>query len=275
MDRIKERKKEEKNRQSAVRKQKLLQYKRIVRSKLPMIGRYVFGIIFLSFFVYIVAGTDIFTIDTVKVSSASDNGFKYTDREELRMSAENIVSGVNFFVLNPNNVTTTLLIDFPYVESIYAEKKFPSLLELKATEKEVIFLVEYGNECLPIDDNGGIVMTIEKEENCSGIANTQEAIYTKISEEAYDSIRSQSGFFLFDQLFQLREMMYDIGYEIERIDVEERKVVVNVGNSQLFIFDPFEEFDTQLKRAALVLNDLDAQDQFKEIDFRFIRPVLR
>lgn len=275
MDRIKERKKEEKSRQSAVRRQKFLQYKRVVRSKLPMIGRFVFGIIFIALFVYIVAGTDLFTIDTVKVSSGADNGFKYTDREELRVSAENIVTGLNFFVLNPNDVTTTLLSDFPYVESIYAEKKFPSLLELKANEKNVLFLVEYGNECLPIDDNGGIVTTIEKEESCVGIANVQETIYTRVSTESYDSIRSQNGFFLFDQLYQLRALLNDLGYEIESIDISDRKVVLSIGNSQIIIFDPFEEFDTQLKRATLVLNDLDSQDQFTEIDFRFIRPVLR
>jgi hypothetical protein len=258
-------------------------YKRKFKANLPKLLRlFLLGVIFVTLY-YIFTQTSIFNVKEIEVTGVGNKSLNYADATEIDQFLSESFVDVNFFTLDPEELRVSLVESFPFVRSSWVEKVFPVGLLVTVEEKTPYMHVQFLDECYLIDQEDSVIISLtdvaqEGDEplTCEYFSDKYGSLTVNVSKDDYDTIFTDSGgFILFEQIYQANELLKDNGYTPNSYILLERELQIRDEGGRTLIFDPFGDFDDQLKRFVLVFNQGDGLEDFRVIDFRYERPVLR
>jgi len=169
----------------------------------------------------------------------------------------------------------------PYIENVNIEKVIPSKLEIFVNiyrPASTALLRE--TECLLLSEEGVVLDTICKEDtvNCCKNYASDHSLYIFTSSDVDSSplVSGKQGLLIMEDIYKAVKVINTYGYEIKGITFVSNILEITTKTDQVFKFSMSEDLDLQLERYISVANRVKSDNlEFKSIDFRFERPVLK
>jgi cell division septal protein FtsQ len=189
--------------------------------------------------------------------------------------------GKNYFLFSTTTYEKDMLKSVSYIKEVNIEKVVPNKLEIFVDlyRPASVALIR-DSECYLLSDEGIVLDTICKEEtaNCCKSYATNHSLYLFTSGDV-DSSSMTNGkleLLIMENIYKVVKVINTYGYEIKSISLANNILEITVKTDQTFTFSMSEDLDLQLERYVAVANRVKSDNlEFKSIDFRFERPVLK
>jgi len=174
-----------------------------------------------------------------------------------------------------------MLASVPYIKEVNIEKILPDKLEIfvKLYRPASTALIRE-TECYLLSNEGIVLDTICKEDvvNCCKAYANDHSLYLFTSAEV-DSSYTANGkqeLLIMENIYKVVKVINTYGYEIKSISLNDNVLDITTKTDQIFKFSMSEDLNLQLERYIAVANRVKSDNlEFKSIDFRFERPVLK
>ncbi len=244
-------------------------------------------IIFVGIFLIIVGfclnllieNTNLFKIHDIDVISLNNSEFKYIDSKNIEeISMQYILENdKNFFSLNPNELKNQVKNKSSYAREIFIEKIFPGGIVVQISEKKPLILYIENTKCFLLDDKNTLIKSFKnKKNNCEDEYLSQDIVLINSTSEydIYDENKNDLRFF--DMIYQLIGLSRSLNNQIIKFEFYENIMILYDGSNRKYLFDQNSDIEIQLKNYVLVMNKIMTDKiEFRELDFRYERPVLR
>ena len=256
------------------------------------------GLALLILLLIIISG--LFDLDQVEVTDVEGRDPKYVDHSSIQTIVEERYLGENFFFSDPNEIKHELIENDPYIKDVWIEKLAPRKLHVVIREKDPFMYIQFEGECILVDDTNAYITAYptvieeraQEEEgsdgsdtgeanqpepyDCRKSAQSDLAYFVDFQGDHYEFIIKESKFFLYDQIVQSINLLDHYGIITNEAVIGDRLLAMSTEDGKVILIDPFDQFDIQLKRLVLILNQIRWGDQdFAELDLRYKRPVMR
>ena len=256
-------------------KDKILRFKLVafLRKNLP------FFIIILIFLITILAG-----VWNIKRYTITDlNGLDIPQNVSILIDKymEEKLIGKNYFSFSTTSIDKEMLSSLSYIKLVNIEKVVPNKLEVfvELYTPSSTALIR-GSECYLLSEDGVVLDTICKEDtvNCCKNYASKNFIYNFTSSEV-DKSNAENGkqkLLIMESIYKVVKVLSTYKYEIKSVSLENKILEITLKTDQTFKFSMSEDLDIQLERFIAVANRVKSDNlEFKSIDFRFERPVLK
>lgn len=191
------------------------------------------------------------------------------------------VIGKNYFSFSTTSLEEEMTKNLSYVKSVNIEKVVPNKLEIFVNIYEPSSAAYIKNQsCYILSEEGYVLENICKEDtqNCCLKYATDNSIYSFTSQNV-DISTEGSGkqkLMIMDNISNVTKVVRAYKYNIKNVTLSDSILEITLDSGQLFRFSIAEELDIQLERFIAVANKVKSDNlEFKSIDFRFERPVLK
>jgi cell division septal protein FtsQ len=197
-------------------------------------------------------------------------------QEQVSKYMEENLMGKNYFMFSSNTYEQGLKNAIPYIKDVRIEKLIPNKLEIFVSVYSPVcsaYLKE--DKCYLLSSEGYILNQIctDDTQNCCTKYAEDNSLYVFSSPSV--SI-SGSQLLIMEDISKIVKIVQTYKYTIARISLDNSEIVVTLDSGQFFNFTTSQDLDTQLTRFVAVVNDVKSDNlEFKSIDFRFERPVLK
>lgn len=189
--------------------------------------------------------------------------------------------GRNYFSFSTTSFEKDMIKSVPYIENVNIEKVIPNKLEIFVNiyrPASTALLRE--TECHILSGEGVVLDTICKEDtvNCCKNYATDHSLYIFTSSDVDSSplASGKQGLLIMEDIYKVVKVINTYGYEIKGVTFVSNILEITTKTDQVFKFSTSEDLDLQLKRYISVANRVKSDNlEFKSIDFRFERPVLK
>jgi cell division septal protein FtsQ len=189
--------------------------------------------------------------------------------------------GRNYFSFSTTSFEKDMLKSVPYIKEVNIEKVIPNKLEVFVDlYRPASTALIRDSECYLLSGEGIVLDTICKEDtvNCCKNYSTDHSLYLFTSAEV-DSSTMENGkqeLIIIESIYKVVKVINTYGYEIKGITFVSNILEITTKTDQSFKFSMAEDLDLQLERYISVANKVKSDNlEFKSIDFRFERPVLK
>jgi len=201
------------------------------------------------------------TIQNAERVSSSDLKNK---AEELLAVKKNKFFSKNIFFIDINNIKTTILEQFPYIEKIEVSRVFPQTINIKVFERREVGIFSKDNNYFFIDKNGVIFEKIP--EIISDYPIIENPTFNEDLKLGKNAINKE----LMEKILQIKDTL---GIGIEKIFLNSSdKLVIMTKEKWEIYFHPERDIEWQLKKLKTVLEKEFSGDKrmdLKYIDLRF------
>jgi hypothetical protein len=189
--------------------------------------------------------------------------------------------GKNYFSFATTTFEKDMKVSVPYIKNVNIEKVVPNKLEMFVdlyNPASTALIRE--TECYLLSDEGIVLDTICKEDtvNCCKNYASEHSLYI-FSAAGVDSSYNSEGkqeLLIMGNIYKIVKVTKTYGYEIKNISLVGNVLEITLKTDQVLRFSMTEELDLQLERYIAVANRVKSDNlEFKSIDFRFERPVLK
>jgi cell division septal protein FtsQ len=188
--------------------------------------------------------------------------------------------GKDYFSFSTNTYEKDMEKSLSYVKSVTIEKVVPNKLEVFVSIYQPATAAYIkGESCYLLSEEGYELDQIcsNDTQNCCTKYASDHNIYLFSSSDV--DISSETGkkqLLIMSDISKISKTIEVYKYEISKISLNDSVIEVDLNSGQSFSFSMSEDIDTQLERFIAVANKIKSDNlEFKSIDFRFERPVLK
>lgn len=189
--------------------------------------------------------------------------------------------GKNYFSFSTTTVEKDMLSSVPYINQVNIEKVVPNKLEIFVDlyVPSSTALVR-DSECYLLSAEGIVLDTICKEDtvNCCKNYASENSLYNFSSSEVDKSsaANGKQKLLIMESIYKVVKVLSTYKYEVKNVTLKATILEITLKTDQTFKFSMAEDLDLQLERFIAVANRVKSDNlEFKSIDFRFERPVLK
>jgi len=194
---------------------------------------------------------------------------------------QNNLKGRNYFFFSTMPYEKDMAKTLQYLKDVNIEKIVPNKLEIFVEiYKPVCTAYLHSNSCYLLSEEGYVLNQIceEEVENCCKQTAETNNIYMFSSSDT-DISPNDSGkqtLIILENVSKITKVIMVYDYAIEGITLNGSILEVTLNTGQVFRFNMSDNLDIQLERYIAVANRVKSDNlEFKSIDFRFERPVLK
>jgi cell division septal protein FtsQ len=256
-------------------KDRILRFKPVIflRKNLP-----VFSVIFISFI------TMLMGVWNVKAYTITDlNGLEIPTNisEVIGKYVDENIKGKNYFSFSSNTYEKDISSKISYIKVANIEKIAPNKLEIFVelyVPKGVALIRD--EQCYLLSEEGIVLENLCEEDiaNCCRNYASEKSIYLFSSSEidVSDIENGKEKLFVMDSISKVIKVVNAYGYVIKQISLSNSVLEIVIDQNKLFRFSLGDDLTTQLERYIVVANKIKSDNlDFKSVDFRFERPVLK
>lgn len=189
--------------------------------------------------------------------------------------------GRNYFSFATTSFENDMTVSVPYIKNVNIEKVIPNKLEIFVNLYNPASTALIRDvECYLLSDEGIVLDTICKEDtsNCCKNYASENSLYLFTSADVDSSYNSggKQELLIMENINKIVKVVNTYGYDIKSISFVESILEITLKTDQTFKFSMTEDLELQLERYIAVANRVKSDNlEFKSIDFRFERPVLK
>ena len=220
--------------------------------------------------------SNLFVISKFEIVPFEKDNFEVIDSEKI-LQSDYLNENNLYFEIDLKKIENDILSISPFVENVYLSKIFPNKLKIEIKERTPFVALEIEQKRCVLLDEQGYVLEIE-ESDCKNIQ--AQAQYTSILVKSDDPKINftKSTFSIYYQLLKIEDILKVMNkYQIPvtSISIKENIATFNSVKEKKYIFSFNQDISIQLSRFIAVLSQLEKKSYtYKQIDFRFKRPVL-
>ncbi len=224
----------------------------------------------------IIVETDFFDIKYHEIYKYDNSQFQYVDKDELELFVKDNVSKFNYFSLDVNLLEKNIKNSDKFIDEVFAEKVFPAGVLVNITEKQPYITYQSSEGCILIDDKNRFVIQFENESECKVINTLYNTILIKEVENYEIYNESDQEIRLFELFVKIINALRSENITPLEITLKEGEAVITDVGERRYIFNQDDDVNIQVKRFLLVMGQISFDKiEYKELDFRYDRPVLR
>ena len=235
-------------------------YKKLSRKKWFKIARPFIITLIIVLIIYLLTIIGIFKIKKIEITK----NLVYVGNLE---QVTNKYIGQGYFNLDLNKLEEDILAYSPYIKSVSSEKIFPNKIMIKPEEYTPMSYLEYNDTCYIFSEEGIILEENSEYESCK--------LDSGIKLESEQNIIADNKLIFDTELYEVSKILEEFNIYITNVDFEKNKLELSDGEKTITL-EINKEYENQLSKLYLVLEKVNIESiQFKSIDLRFNRPVMK
>jgi cell division protein FtsQ len=235
-------------------------YKKLCRKKWFKIARPILITLLIILVIYILTIIGVFKIKNIEVVK----NLVYVGN--LEQITDNY-KGQGYFSLDLNKLEEDIVTYSPYIKSVSTEKIFPNKVRIKAEEYIPISYLEYKDICYIFSEEGIILEKNEEYETCE--------LESGIELESQQNIIAEKRLIFDSELYEVSKILEEFDIYITNVVFDKNRLELSDGEKSITL-EINQEYENQLSKLYLVLEKVNIESiQFKSVDLRFNRPVMK
>jgi cell division septal protein FtsQ len=218
--------------------------------------------------------SNLFVISNFEVIPFEKEKFEILNNETILLG-EYLNSENLYFEIDLKRIENDIQSISPFIEKVFISKIFPNRLKIEIKERTPFVALEIEQKRCILLDNSGFVLEIE-ESNCNEIVAKYTTILVKSDDPKINFVKGTAS--IYYQLLKIEDILKVMNkYQIPvtSISIKENIAIFNSVKEKKYIFSFNQDIQIQLSRFIAVLSQLEKKSYtYKQIDFRFKRPVL-
>lgn len=189
--------------------------------------------------------------------------------------------GKNYFFFSSITFEKNMVSSLSYVKSVNIEKVIPNKLEVFVEVYQPKSVAYIRNQsCYILSEEGYALEQICKDDTqncCTQYAKDKNLyLFTSADVDISTSDNGKQKLLVMDEISETVKVVETYKYNISTIALNNSVLEITLDSGQIFRFSMTEDLETQLERFIAVANRVKSDNlEFKSIDFRFERPVLK
>jgi len=194
---------------------------------------------------------------------------------------QNNLIGKNYFFFSTITYEKDMMKTLPYVKGINMEKVMPNKLEIFVEiYKPVCTAYIHEQNCYLLSEEGYVLDQICKEDTancCREYANTNNVyMFSSSDTDISPNDSGKQTLIILENISKITKVVKTYNYTIKTITLNGSILEITLDTDQIFRFNMADDLNIQMERYIAVANKVKSDNlEFKSIDFRFERPVLR
>jgi len=235
-------------------------YKKLCRKKWFKIARPFIITIIIVLIIYLLTIIGVFKIKKIEITK----NLVYVGNLE---QVTNKYIGQGYFNLDLNKLEEDILAYSPYIKSVSSEKIFPNKIMIKPEEYKPMSYLEYNDTCYIFSEEGIILEENSENELCQ--------LDSGIKLQSEQNIIADKRLIFDTELYEVTKILEEFDIYVTNVDFEKNKLELSDGEKTITL-EINKEYENQLSKLYLVLEKVNIESiQFKSIDLRFNRPVMK
>mgnify|MGYP001056634375 CR=1 FL=1 len=235
-------------------------YKKLCRKKWFKIARPILITLLIVLVIYILTIIGVFKIKKIEITK----NLVYVGNLE---QVTDKYKGQGYFNLDLKKLEEDILVYSPYIKSVSTEKIFPNKIRIKSEEYIPMSYLEYKDTCYIFSQEGIILEENTEYEVCE--------LDSGIKLESEQNIVADNKLIFDTELYEVTKILEEFNIYIANVNFEKNKLELSDGEKTITL-EINQEYESQLSKLYLVLEKVNIESiQFKSIDFRFNRPVMK
>lgn len=227
----------------------------------------ILGLIILGAFFYFFIFSSFFQVEKIIVSGNE----KVSEGEIKSLIRKNVEKKILFFstksifLTNLKKIKDNLLDNFPPIIDIKMDRGFPNVLSVMVRERTEIAVFCQNENCFLLDADGVIFEETRLEDGLIKIVTEQKingaVLGEKVIEKDY-----------LEKIFKIQEHISEkFEFEIKEFFVFEERLDVKTGEGWEIYFDPKGDFNWQLTKLRLVLEEKIPSEKSRDLEYIELR----